>query len=212
MAEKKWVVGLTGFLLVSLLFAGYMAMAAELGSKDDPLVTASYITDELLPNLNKKIDEVLDQKAKEYADNMNKQYDSLVADLQTQIQQFTQGGDSLNDPAFIEAVAAAVIAKQGGSGGSGGGGTSDAMKRVDLEKGKTVTLDIGSEVLLRSDGAAVCVSPGSVGLIDMTTGKEISGGDDLQVNHLYLCTIAEGRGFKTTDKAIVFIRGGYKVS
>ena len=207
MAEKKWVIGLTGFLLVALLFAGYMAIAAESGSRDDPLVTASYITEELMPNLTKKIDEAIAAKTKEYSDSLDKQYDLLLADLEETMKTFSISGDSLKDPAFIDAVANAVVAKQGGGSG---GGTTDTMKKVEVPAGKTVTLALGSEALLRL-GSAKCVAANSPGLIDMTTGNDLSNGSALVANHLYLCTIKD-HGFKADNAVTVFIRGGYTIS
>ena len=207
MAEKKWVVGLSAFLLAVLLFAGYMAMAAELGSRDDPLVTASYITEELMPNLTRKIDDAIAQKTKEYSESLDRQYDALAADLENVISDFSKSfsSGSLNDPAFIGAVADAVIARQGG-----GGGTAGTMKKVEVPSGKTVTLALGSEALLRI-GSASCVASGAPGLIDMTAGSELSNGGALQKNHLYMCTV-EGRGFKATAAVTVFIRGVYSIS
>lgn len=207
MAQKKWVIGLSSFLLIVLLFVGYMALAAELGSRDDPLVTQSYIADELLPGLNKKIDDAIAAKTKDYSDEMNAQYDKLMTELEKKIASLGQSfsGD-LNDPAFIEAVAAAVIAKQGGSGGAV---PADTMKRVDVESGKTVKLNLGSEVLLRL-GSATVVASGTPGLIDMTAGTDLANGKSLEANHLYMATV-DGRGFKTTAKTTVFIRGGYTV-
>jgi hypothetical protein len=115
----------------------------------------------------------------------------------------------INEPALIEAVAAAVIAKQGGASG-GGSGTEDTMKKVEVPSGKTVTLAIGSEALLRL-GSANCVASGTPGLIDTTAGTELSNGGALIKNHMYLCTV-EGRGFKATAAATLFIRGKYTIN
>ena len=210
MAGKNWVVGLFGFLLVALLLAGYMAMAAESGSRDDPLVSTSYITEELMPNLNKRIDEAIAAKTKSFSEDLNRQYDSIVADLEAAYEDFGRNasGDNLNDPAFIDAVANAVIAKQGG-GSESSSGIVETMKKVDVSNGKTVKLSLGSEVLLRL-GSANCVASSSPGLIDVTTGGELSNGGALSKNHLYMCTV-EGRGFKATADATVFIRGAYTV-
>jgi hypothetical protein len=84
------------------------------------------------------------------------------------------------------------------------------MKLVDVPSGKTVTLDVGSEALLRI-GSATCVATATPGLIDMTTGGDLSGGSALVANHLYLCTMAN-HGFKATAAVKIFIRGGYKIN
>ena len=41
MARNKWMVTVGSILLIALLASGYMAVAAEYGSKEDPLVTLS---------------------------------------------------------------------------------------------------------------------------------------------------------------------------
>ncbi|MDR1158886.1 MAG: hypothetical protein LBK75_11420 [Oscillospiraceae bacterium] len=203
MVQKKWVVGLSAFLLIVLLFVGYMAMAVELGSRDDPMVTVSYITDELIPGLSEKIDAAVAAKTKEYSNQLETKYNQLMAGL--------EGGaaGSLTDPAFIDAVAEAVLSKQGSSGG-GAVPSADTMKRVDLTSGQTLKLALGSEALLRL-GSAACVAGGSPGLIDVTTGGELADGGALEQNHLYLATV-EGRGFKAGGAATVFVRGSYTLS
>ncbi|MDR2671091.1 MAG: hypothetical protein LBC26_05160 [Oscillospiraceae bacterium] len=203
MVQKKWVVGLSAFLLIALLFVGYMAMAVELGSRDDPLVTVSYITDELIPGLSDKIDAAVAAKTKEYSDQLETKYNQLMAGL--------EGGAAggLTDPAFIDAVAEAVLSKQS-SGGGGAVPSADTMKRVDLTNGQTLKLALGSETLLRL-GSAVCVAGGSPGLIDVTTGGELADGGALEQNHLYLATV-EGRGFKAGGATTVFVRGAYTLS
>ncbi len=204
MLQNKWVLGVFTFLLVAMLFAGYLAVAAEIGSKDDPLVAVSYIQNELMPVLNDKIDAAVQIKNKEYSDQLNQQYQTLLGEFQRKAAELMTGSGSINDEAFVNAVAEQIIAKQGSSGG-----VSDGMKKVEVASGKTVTLDIGAEVLLRV-GAATCVADSATGLIDMTTGSTLAGGAALEKSHLYLSTI-EGRGFKCTANCTVFIRGGYTV-
>ncbi|MDR0382341.1 MAG: hypothetical protein LBH86_10175 [Oscillospiraceae bacterium] len=205
MVQKKWVVGLSAFLLVALLFVGYMAMAAELGGRDDPLVTVSYITDELIPGLSGKIDAAVAAKTQEYSDQLEAKYNQLVAGLESGV----AGG--LTDPELIDAVAEAVLRQQGAGAGTGGAVPSaDTMKRVDITNGQTLKLALGSEALLRL-GSAVCVASGSPGLIDATTGGELANGGALEKNHIYLATV-EGRGFKADGAVTVFVRGSYTLA
>ena len=81
---------------------------------------------------------------------------------------------------------------------------------VTIPAGKTLTGDIGCEVMLRV-GSASCVSPSSPGLIDETTGGTLENGKALVKNHLYMMTI-EGRGVKAGGSAVkVLVRGSYTV-
>ena len=61
MLPKKWIIGVISVLMATLLFGGYMAIAAELGGKDDPLVTLSYIQ-ELMPELQNSISAAVAEK------------------------------------------------------------------------------------------------------------------------------------------------------
>ena len=49
MNKRKWTIWLSAALLVVLAVSGYFAIAAEYGSKEDPLVTLSYINEVLSP-------------------------------------------------------------------------------------------------------------------------------------------------------------------
>ncbi len=96
----------------------------------------------------------------------------------------------------------------GSTGGSSG--TASTFTVVTIPAGKTLTGDIGCEVMLRV-GSASCVSPSSPGLIDETTGGTLENGKALVKNHLYMMTI-EGRGVKAGGSAVkVLVRGSYTV-
>ncbi|MCL2081026.1 MAG: hypothetical protein FWH16_02885 [Oscillospiraceae bacterium] len=207
MDKRKWAVGVTAFLLVALLLAGFVAFASDTGSQADPAVSLSYITEEFQPAIMQKIDEIVRLRADEYAADMNRRINDMAS-------QVGGGGGSVDasrlvdDAGFISAVVAAVIEQMPLS--SVGGGEAGGMQRVDVKNGGTVTLEIGAEVVLRI-GSATCVAGGTPGLIDLTTAGELANGRALEKNRLYLCTIA-GRGFKATSDVTVFIRGGYTVS
>lgn len=77
------------------------------------------------------------------------------------------------------------------------------FQTLEVSAGKSLTLEAGSQLLLRS-GAASCGD----GLIDLTTGETVWG--ELAANHLY---IASGDGQKVTaaEKAAFMILGSYTV-
>ena len=114
-----------------------------------------------------------------------------------------------------EAVAgrnASLTAYIDGKLGNGGGsaGTVSSFAVVTIPAGKTLTGDIGCEVMLRV-GSAACVSPSSPGLIDETAGGILENGKALTTNHLYMMTI-EGRGVKAGASAVkVLVRGSYTI-
>ncbi len=206
MKQKKWVTGTVAAILVCMLLAGYMAVAAELGTKSDPLVTLGYITDELQPYIMNKVDEAIQTKSAEFSDQMNAQTVKFQKELDDKIATIGANAAGTTDEAFVDAVADAVIAKMGSTVPSG---ASAGYTKVEVASGKTVTGKIGTEILLRL-GSASCVASGDTGLIDLTAGTTLSNGKALSANHLYMITI-DGRGFKASANTTVFIRGQYTI-
>ena len=112
MARNKWMVTVGSILLIALLASGYMAVAAEYGSKEDPLVTLSYITDVLEPEALKRVDEAIADKTATLNAELDGKIEEYVAKLDEAL---ASGGGSASDlasnEALINAVADAVIEK-----------------------------------------------------------------------------------------------------
>ena len=82
---------------------------------------------------------------------------------------------------------------------------------VTLQKDQQLNMDIGCEVMLRI-GTAQCVSASNPGLINTTIGSTLNNGSALEVNHLYMATIA-GRSIKATANVTkVLVRGAYTIA
>jgi len=208
--QKNWLIGAGSVLLIVLLLAGYAAIAAEIGDKTDPLVSFSYISDELMPKINGMLDDAVKGKTDEFAGILEARSEQYKKDLEKIISDFRASfsGD-LNDEAFINAVADAVIAKAGGSPSSPDG-SSSVMVKVVVPAGKTLTGMIGTQILLRLGSATVQAS-GTPGLIDLTSGGELADGRALERNHLYFISV-DGRGLKAGEEATVFVLGEYTIS
>ena len=205
MLQKKWILGVSSMLVVILMLAGYFAIAAEYGSKTDPMVALSYIRDELMPNLSRELQAQVNAKASEAVSELDKEYDRLKTDLDAKAKEFEQKyASSSNDEAFTNAVADIVVKRLQDSQSSG---SSVGYTKLTVEKGKTVKAKIGTEIVLRLGSCSV-VAGASPGLVDLTSAGSINNGQALSANHLYIVTI-EGHGFKATESATLFIRGGY---
>ena len=100
-----------------------------------------------------------------------------------------------------------LIAQRDGQPG-GGQALSGLYTAVTLSAGQTLRGEAGCEVLLRSGGAS-CAASGAPGLVDTTSGNTISGGAQLQANHLYLMT--DSRAVTASDRAVLLVRGGYAI-
>ncbi len=216
MVSKRWIAGVCSVLIVVLLLAGGAAVAAELGGKDDPLVSLSYI-EQLIPQLNENIEKVIKDKVSEFDESLDTKIDEVNRSIDEKISRFEEqyAAGFANDD-FIAKVAAALADKgiTGSSGGStGGSGTTSGegylFTRVDVTTGHTLYGEVGTEILWRI-GTGVCVSPGTPGLIDITTGGDLASGGQLQQNHVYVVTVGD-RGFKATSDCRVMIKGPYTI-
>lgn len=94
--------------------------------------------------------------------------------------------------------------------GASTAGSGSAFAVVTLSRGQALVGDVGCEVMLRV-GSATCGSPGTVGLIDTTSGDNLANGGALATNHLYMVTI-DGRSVTaTSDTVKVLARGPYTI-
>lgn len=206
MIQKKWTAIVATLLLATLVFAGFLALAAEYGTQDDPLVSLSYINNVLAPETLQKVDEIIEQKTQEFSKSIDDKIASYRNEVDGKLSESLDiNASEIVDEAFIAAVAEKVVEKVPASNKSGGG-----FNLIKLSSGKTLTAKVGCELLLRI-GNAVCVASGSPGLIDMTTGGDLKNAAPLEKNHLYLCTI-DGRGIKANSDITILIRGEYTVS
>ncbi|MEA4823233.1 MAG: hypothetical protein VB111_03865 [Clostridiaceae bacterium] len=217
MNKRKWIITTSSVMLVLLLISGYMAIAAEYGSESDPLVSASYITDVLAPETIKEVNATIEQKTVQFQTQLNQTLAEYTATLDATISEFEAQNQNLaeNDE-FISAVATQVLALMNGStdgtdSDSEGVGTpvtggSTVWRMIEIEKGQTLVFEVGGMILPRI-GSATCFSPSSPGLINVTTGSELSAGGTLSTNNLYIVTVA-GRGFTATASTNKFLVAG----
>lgn len=167
--------------LVVLVLTGLIAVTAAQGGSDDPLVTLSYLTDIFKPQLLSDVKATLADSEKEVIAQIDAEMDKLEQDASKAIAQ----GNTTNL-------------------------STAAFEVVTVGAGKTMTVDSGCEVLLRSGTGTVSASS-SVGFIDSTDGTFLENGQAFTANHLYLTT-TDGRGFVCSAEATLLVRGGYQIS
>jgi len=88
--------------------------------------------------------------------------------------------------------------------------SSGTFTVVYLEKGRTLIGDMGCEVLLRG-GDVICEADSYPGLVDQTTSEVLGNGGALQVNHLYMMTVAGRAVTSAADNAVLLVRGTYTI-
>ena len=173
---------LAGLMLLSCMLLTLSVIASGgAGTSSDPLVTLSYLNEKFLPQVLSETDKKIAERDKTLSGKLTEQ---------------------------IKTDAAEFERKYGTSTGTTGAGTALSFEVITLDKGKTLTCDIGCEVMLRV-GSASCTASSNPGLVDETGGTTIANGGALQKNHLYMATIT-GSGVKAgANGTKLLIRGGY---
>lgn len=161
--KKKTLRAAACLMLVGTVLAAFMAIATEVGSQSDPLVTLSYLNETFMGQILTNVDE-----------KINIRNEGLKLELQEQVSQTERD----------------LLLQLGGSFGNSSGGVATSFSAVTLAAGQTLLGTPGSEILIRS-GSAVCYVGGNE-LVDNTDGKLTGPGASLQSNHLYLITDRSG--------------------
>jgi len=211
MLNKRWLAVTGAVIVVLALVSGYVALAAEYGSSEDPLVALSYIQNVLDPQISSRIDQTIAEKTADFSSGLDSKLSGYSSELDQKIAEFSSRyTDLANDEEFINKVAQNVAAQVNGQAGTPSGETSsNVFQVVKVDKGKQLIGSVGCEIVLRI-GSAKCYASGTPGLINLSNGEDLPGGSGLSFNNLYLVTV-EGRGFTATSNATVLVSGPYTI-
>ncbi|MDR0326130.1 MAG: hypothetical protein LBI19_08575 [Oscillospiraceae bacterium] len=208
MIQKKSVIGAAAFFVLMALTVGWFALAADIGGKENPLVTLEY-----LKSLDPQIEATIEAAVNEKVDARMQEFNDLLSQASEAIGNMPSGGggidinDLLNDDALISRIATEISAQIG----AGVGSLEAFALRQEVQTGQTLHLPVGSMVMLRL-GSGTVVASNSPGLIDLTTANPLDNGGVLVANHLYTVTMEAGRDIKCTAKMTVFIWGPFTIS
>lgn len=162
------------------------------GSDSDPLVTKSYV-DQQIALLSSQI-------GKSGGSSSGNVDTEVIEQLQTDIGDLTSF--VIGALQEIETLKGQIAALEGG------------FEVVRADAGQTILLAGGSEAILRS-GSATSVGGTAGGLVDATAGKDLNQGDKVPVQHLLISSRSDGRGLKITSdvskEAYLLIRGAYEI-
>lgn len=204
--RKKRVLFLTVSLvaIIATMTAAHAATQAQPGSEFDPLVTKSYV-DEQIQLLTQKIgsattpgkpsggststgsvdEQVLNNIRTDVTDLMN-----LVIESYTRIQTLEKQN--------LELIQKLEQTEKG-------------FVVVEASKGQKIYLGSGSEVIVRS-GETRSLQGELGGLADVTAAMDLTEGTVITNQHLLISARDDGRGIHvTSDKAFMMIRGDYSV-
>ncbi|MGN1318349.1 MAG: hypothetical protein ACI4VF_04980 [Lachnospirales bacterium] len=76
--------------------------------------------------------------------------------------------------------------------------------------GQTVIGGEGTEIILRAGQGTVVIS-GADGIVDATTGQNLTSGKAASKNHIMIVPRNDGRGIKVTEAAWFLIKGEYSI-
>ncbi|MCZ1264107.1 hypothetical protein [Paenibacillus tundrae] len=160
------------------------------GTADDPVVTKSYV--------DQQIQQALSGKISTGSGNTSSGADSNVGNGSNTGSTGTgnssnTGGDTTLPPLVS--------------------GASDALEIVMVKPGQQLIGATGAEFIVRS-GKAVIVSEGTNGVADLTDGVDLTNGQEAPNNHL-LSFPKDGRGITVLEgnkySLTVMVRGGYSL-
>lgn len=180
--KKKSLRTAACLLLTGTVLAAFVAIAADVGSQGDPLVTLSYLNETFLGQVLEQVEAKLESRN------------------QTMRQEIEQ---------TVSVTERELLSQIGGSSTDSDGGVAVSYTAVELAEGQTLYGYAGCEVMVRS-GSAKCVAENSTpGLVDTTDGGTINNGASLKTNHLYLMTA--DRGVKASGAVTLLVRGEFVI-
>lgn len=171
------ILGCTALVIASAAGSG------EPGSDADPLVTKSYV-DQQIARLSSQI-----SGGSAGSGNVDS---GTVSQLQTDVGDLTKFViDALTDIENIK------------------GRTSYSV--VKAAKGQTILLSEGTEVILRSGSATAINGSSGDRLLDATAGREIQAGASIDAQHIVISSRTDGRGLNMKSDSFLIIKGAYTI-
>lgn len=190
MKSKLFIIFLSVTLIVAIgiVFDKANAASADVGTVSDPLVTKSYV-DKIADELKKEIESMITQGG-----NVSSTGTTQPTNM-TEIYEYI-------DNKF------ASLANSGSStnAGSESGGN---FVVVEVAAGKKIIGSESTEIILRSGKAEVIANKSGEGLSDVTEGKDVKGGIEVELNHLLIVPRSDGRGLTFPKKSYIMVKGGY---
>ena len=204
--NKRVLFIVIAFICVTAAFTAAHAAAtsAQPGSEFDPLVTKSYV-DEQIQKLSQKIGSGSSGSARPSTGTGSGSVDEqVINNLRTDVSDLT----SLIIEAYMRIQS---LEKQNMELIRKVEELEQGFTVVEAAKGQRILLGAGAEVIVRS-GEALAVQGELGGLADVTAAKDLTGGMQITNQHLLISSRKDGRGLQVvSDVVFHLIRGGYTI-
>lgn len=215
--KKALILFIVAVTLSALCY--FTVLADGYDSTTDPVITLSYINNNLLPQIDVRINEL--QKLIENGGVSTggsggassedlKEIDNRVSSLESRMNYL-----ATNDSLLQLAERVKALENKSGSASSPSSSGSMQYTAIFVEYGKTLIAPTGSIELILRSGTAIVTSPfADQGLSDITSGADLKNGDNVVYNHaLIIPRGGDGRGIKITSTygAYVMVRGEYEI-
>ncbi len=213
---KKALILFTAAIVLSAL-CYFTVLADGYDSTTDPVITLSYINNNLLPQIDVRINELqkLIENGGAVSGGSSGVSSSEITELSNRISSLESRMNYIATNDSLLQLAARVQALENKSGSSGTSSGSTQYTAIFVEYGKTLLAPNASIELILRSGTAIAVSPfADQGLSDLTVGLEVKNRDQISTNHALLIPRGgDGRGIKITSTygAYVMVRGEYEI-
>jgi len=189
-------------LFFSAVLIANAASSAQPGSEFDPLVTKSYV-DEQIQKLSEKIGSGKSTGGSS-SSKTGSVDEQVISNLRTDVRDLTNLIiDAYTKIQSLEKQNLELIQKMQA--------LESGFTVVEASKGQAVLLGAGSEAIVRS-GETTAMTGMYGGLADVTSGIDLKTGDVVPNQHLLISARDDGRGIKIeSDTAYMLIRGSYSV-
>lgn len=187
-------------LFFSAVLIANAASSAQPGSEFDPLVTKSYV-DEQIQKLSEKIGSGKSTGGSS-SSKTGSVDEQVISNLRTDVRDLTNLIiDAYTKIQSLEKQNLELIQKMQA--------LESGFTVVEASKGQAVLLGAGSEAIVRS-GETTAMTGMYGGLADVTSGIDLKTGDVVPNQHLLISARDDGRGIKVvSDVAYLLIRGSY---
>lgn len=179
--------------------------SSQLGSADDPVVTKSYVDQQIQKALGGNLNSGASNSSSGSSANNNSNTSSGTKN--------NSSSSSNNSSSSSNTSNSNTGAATGSSSNSASTSATTKIDIVELRPGKTLIAAAGTQIIVRHGNATV-YSVDTNGIVDVTAGTDLGGNQTIANNHLLLFP-RDGRGVMVTanqtSNATLMVIGSYDV-